>query len=58
MSNRNTSFVVIGDMIAICLSYHTNHSVLWALLHGILGWTYNIYWLFEYGHILSKLGLG
>lgn len=58
MSNRNTSLVTIGVMIAICLSYHTNHSVLWALLHGILGWTYNIYWLFEYGHILSKLGLG
>lgn len=45
-------------VLAACLSYHTNHSVLWAIVHFICGIFYDVYWLFEYGHVLSKLGLG
>jgi hypothetical protein len=35
----------LGGFIAILLSWTTNHSVLYALVHGLLGWFYVIYWL-------------
>jgi len=41
----------IGTITAIILSYATNHSILWALLHMILGWIYVIYWLFTYSNL-------
>jgi hypothetical protein len=27
----------------IAISYTTNHSILWAIIHGILSWLYVIY---------------
>lgn len=36
--------VGIGCVLAIVLSYTTNASVGWAILHGICGWFYVIYW--------------
>lgn len=33
----------IGSVIAVAMSWTYNHSVLWAILHGILGWLYVIY---------------
>ena len=30
-------------MLAIAISYTTNKSILWAIIHGILGWLYVIY---------------
>lgn len=32
----------LGAVIAVILSYQVNHSVGWALLHGMLGWAYVI----------------
>jgi ABC-type Fe3+-siderophore transport system permease subunit len=32
-----------GSALAIAISYTTNHSILWAIIHGILGWLYVIY---------------
>jgi hypothetical protein len=29
--------------LAIAISYTTNHSILWAIIDGILGWFYVIY---------------
>lgn len=61
MSNVNVRYTwptTIGAVLAMGFSYHTNHSVGWAILHFLCGWFYDIYWLFEYGHILAKLGLG
>lgn len=40
-----SSGVGIGTVIAIILSWVTNHSILWAILHGIFGWLYVIYWV-------------
>ena len=34
----------IGSVIAILVSWHLNHSVIWAVVHGILGWFYLAYW--------------
>lgn len=33
-----------GSALAICISWSVNHSVVWAVLHGICSWLYVIYW--------------
>jgi len=35
----------IGNIIAIVVSWSVNHSILWALIHGILGWLYIVYYV-------------
>jgi len=35
--------VGFGSALAIAISYNANHSILWAIIHGILGWLYVIY---------------
>jgi hypothetical protein len=35
--------VGFGSALAIAISYTANHSILWAIIHGILGWVYVIY---------------
>jgi hypothetical protein len=30
--------VGFGSALAISISYTANHSILWAIIHGILGW--------------------
>ncbi|MGB1393581.1 MAG: hypothetical protein ACPH4O_04950 [Flavobacteriaceae bacterium] len=35
----------IGSVIAIVVSWDRNKSILYALLHGILGWLYVIYFI-------------
>lgn len=32
-----------GTALAITISWSQNHSILWAILHGILSWLYVIY---------------
>jgi len=32
-----------GSALAIAISYTTNHSILWAIIHGVLGWLYVVY---------------
>ncbi len=32
-----------GSALAIAISYTTNHSILWAIIHGVFGWLYVIY---------------
>lgn len=36
---------LLGSVIAIVASWSRNRSVLWAILHGLLGWIYVIYFL-------------
>lgn len=38
----------LGSVIAIVISYMKWHSIGWAILHGMLGWAYVIYYLIEY----------
>jgi len=33
----------LGTIIAVVISWNRNKSVLWAIIHGILGWFYVIY---------------
>lgn len=46
MSDTNTtgSGIGLGSIIAVVLSWSVNHSILWAILHGVLSWFYVIYW--------------
>jgi hypothetical protein len=32
-----------GSALAIAISYTTNHSILWAIIHGVFSWVYVIY---------------
>jgi len=35
--------VSFGSALAIAISYTTSHSILWAIIDGIFGWLYVIY---------------
>jgi hypothetical protein len=35
--------VSFGSALAIAISYVNNHSLLWAIIHGLLGWLYVVY---------------
>jgi len=56
-SSENTRIIGewIGSMsmfkiLAMILSYHTNHSIFWCIIHGFLGWIYVIYFVFVHHH--------
>ena len=36
--------VSFGSSLAMVISYNANHSILWAIIHGILSWLYVIYY--------------
>jgi hypothetical protein len=38
------SGVGFGSALAIAISWSVNHSILWAIIHGILSWLYVIYY--------------
>lgn len=40
--------VSFGAVLAIVISYVNWHSVGWAILHGLLGWIYVIYYVIRY----------
>ena len=33
----------IGSLIAVVLSWDANHSIMWAIVHALLGWFYVLY---------------
>ena len=35
--------VSFGTVLAIAISWNVNQSILWAIIHGILGWIYVVY---------------
>jgi hypothetical protein len=35
--------VGFGSALAIAISYVNNHSILWAIIDGVFGWLYVIY---------------
>jgi hypothetical protein len=41
--------VGFGSALAITISYSANHSILWAIIHGILSWLYVIYFALFHG---------
>lgn len=43
------SGIGFGAALAMVISYVTWKSILWAIVHGILGWIYVIYFALRYG---------
>ena len=42
--------ITAGAALAMVISYVHWHSIGWAILHGILGWVYVIYYAIKYAH--------
>jgi len=42
----SVSGISFGGALAICISWGVRHSIFWAILHGIFGWFYVIYYAF------------
>ena len=40
--------ISFGSALAIAISWSTNHSILWAILHGVFSWFYVIYYALFY----------
>ena len=38
-----------GSCLAMVISYVTWNSIGWAILHGLLGWIYVVYFVIKYG---------
>lgn len=47
--SATTNGLGFGAALAMTVSYATNHSIGWAILHGICGWFYVAYCLLGYG---------
>jgi hypothetical protein len=45
--NATTAGLSMGSALAMILSFELNHSVLWAVLHGICSWLYVIYRVYK-----------
>jgi hypothetical protein len=43
------SFLQFGAALAIAISWSTNKSIIWAIVHGICSWYYVIYYAIGYG---------
>ncbi|HZM71538.1 MAG TPA: hypothetical protein VFB95_14355 [Candidatus Cryosericum sp.] len=39
------SGITFGTALAMAISFNVNHSVLWAMIHGILSWIYVVYYV-------------
>ena len=44
-----------GSLVALVLSWVTNHSFWWALLHFVFGWFYVAYWVLEYSVLVEHI---
>jgi hypothetical protein len=50
LGSDNVKFTIsngigIGSAIAVVASWSRNKSVMWAIIHGVLGWFYVIYYV-------------
>lgn len=41
--------ISFGTALAMVISYTTWHSVMWAIVHGLLGWVYVVYFVLVHG---------
>jgi hypothetical protein len=39
------SGITFGTALAMAISFNVNHSVLWAMIHGVLSWIYVVYYV-------------
>jgi len=43
--NKYTGGIGLGSIIAVVISWMTWHSIIWAIIHGLFGWLYVIYFV-------------
>ena len=48
----------IGSALGIPISYSANHSILWAITHGILSWLYVVYFALFHGTAPCETAVG
>lgn len=48
-SSTATAGIGFGCALGIAISWTTNGSILWAILHGVFSWGYVIYYALGYG---------
>jgi len=52
MESKKTTVVkqgiTFGSCLAMVISYNAWHSILWAVIHGLLSWVYVIYYIIRY----------
>lgn len=39
----------LGQAIAVAISWTTNQSLIWVIIHGVLGWIYVVYYALGFG---------
>ena len=44
MNSSASSGFSLGFVIAACLSWGVNHSIVWSIIHGFCSWLYVIYY--------------
>lgn len=44
MDSATTAGISLGSALAVTISWSVNHSLLWAILHGVFSWFYVIYY--------------
>jgi hypothetical protein len=42
--------ISFGSALAMVISFTTNRSIIWAIIHGIFSWLYVIYYALGFGH--------
>lgn len=45
-NHATTAGIGLGTAVAVAISWSLHKSVLWAVIHGFLGWFYIVYYLF------------
>ena len=48
VKNSVKTGISFGSALAMVISFCTWKSVFWAILHGVLGWVYVIYYVIKY----------
>jgi len=42
------SSIGLGAALAVAMSWTANKAIVWAIIHGVLGWVYVVYYLFAH----------
>lgn len=48
VKNTVKTGISFGSALAMVISYGAWHSIGWAIIHGVLGWLYVIYYIIRY----------
>lgn len=40
--------ISFGSVLALVMSWTLNKSIIWAIIHGLLGWIYVLYYIIKY----------